>query len=305
MAKAKPKSALRRYLVYPLEAAALYALFALVRLVPLDTISNFGGWFCRNLGPRVGVTRIARRNLALAFPEKSEAEREAIIREMWDNLGRTAAEYAHLGMITDRARGRVEVVDPQHVMKLAEGRGGILASAHLANWEVMPVVAAQHGVDLTIVVREPNNPLVRKIVDRWRGVAGGRRIPKGATGARAALTLLKQGGVLGVLWDQKMNRGLSLPFFGQEAMTASSPAQMALMVGCPVVPVRIERLGPGRFRMICHAPLEVPQLGDRKAEVRALTLEINRVLEAWIRERPGQWLWLHRRWPREIYRTGS
>lgn len=246
MAKAKSKNVLRRTLAYPLEAAALYALFALVRLFPVDAVSNLGGWICRTLGPRVGVTRVARRNLALAFPEKSETEREAIIREMWDNLGRTAAEYAHLASITERTSDRVEVVDPQHVLKLAEGRGGMVASAHLANWEIMPIVAGRYGVDPAIVVREPNNPLVRNIVERWRGVAGGRRIPKGVAGARAALTILKDGGVLGVLCDQKMNRGLSLPFFGHAAMTASSPAQMALKVGCPVVPVRIERLGPGR-----------------------------------------------------------
>jgi KDO2-lipid IV(A) lauroyltransferase len=305
MAKAKSKSVLRRYLAYPLEAAALYLVFALVRLLPVDTASNLGGWIGRTLGPRVGVTRVARRNLALAFPEKSAAARETIVREMWDNLGRTAAEYAHLGTITERTSGRVEVVDPHHVLVLAEGRGGMVASAHLANWEVMPVVAGRYGVDPTIVVREPNNPLVRAIVDRWRGVAGGRRIPKGVAGARAALTILKDGGVLGVLCDQKMNRGLSLPFFGHDAMTASSPAQMALKVGCPIVPTRIERLGPGRFRVVCQAPLELPRLGDRQAEIRALTLEINRVIEAWIRERPGEWLWLHRRWPREIYREGE
>ncbi len=305
MTKANPSRFFQRFLRYPLEAAALYAVFAAVRLLPVEAASNLGGRICRNLGPHLKVTRYARRNLALAFPEKTAAAREKIIREMWDNLGRTAAEYPHLATIAEpgdgRRPGRVELVNPHHVLALAGGRGGILASAHLANWELMPLVAGRHGVELTIVVREPNNPLVRSLVARTRGQAGGSRIPKGFTGALAALAVLKAGGVLGVLCDQKMRQGLAVPFFGHQAMTAGAPAQLALRQGCPLVPVRIERLGPARFRMTCQAPLEPPRLGDGRAEVRALTVEINHIIEAWVRERPGEWLWLHRRWPLEIY----
>ena len=304
MASVQDTRSRRRYLRvlrYPLEAAGLYAAYGILRLLPVDLASDIGGGLCRALGPRLPVSRTARRNLAIALPEKSRAEREAILRDMWENLGRTAAEYPHLGAITDPGSGRVEVVGSEHALALAES-GGILASAHLANWEVMPVVAAQHGLALTVVVRAPNNPLVRPALERWRGVAGGRRIPKGRAGARAALALLEAGGTLGLLCDQRMNRGVSVPFFGHAAMTASAPAQLALKTGRPIAPARIERLGPGRFRLTCQPPLEAPRLGERKAEVRALTAEINRVIEGWVRERPGEWFWLHRRWPPELYR---
>jgi len=285
-----------------LEAVGLVPLLALIRLLPVDWASNLGGFLGRAIGPRLGITNRARRNLRLAMPELGDGEIERIVRAMWDNLGRVVFEYPHLGAITDPARGRVELVDVAHVRALgATGAPGILASAHLANWEVMPVVAARNGVDVTIIVRQPNNPLVRATLDRMRGVAGGRRAAKGKGGSRAVIETLRDRRVLGLLFDQKLNQGIPVPLFGIEAMTAPAPAQLALRFGCPLIPVRIERTGPARFRMIADPPIEVPAHGDRQAKVAAMTGALNRVLEGWIRERPDQWLWLHRRWPREAW----
>ena len=91
-------------------------------------------------------------------------------------------------------------------------------------------------------------------------------------------------------------------FFGHAAMTTPGPAQLALRFGCPLVPVRVERLGPARFRLTCHGPLEPPAGGERQQDIADLTLAFNRLLESWIRERPQDWLWLHRRWPKAAYR---
>jgi Kdo2-lipid IVA lauroyltransferase/acyltransferase len=82
-------------------------------------------------------------------------------------------------------------------------------------------------------------------------------------------------------------------------MTTPALAQFALRVRCPVIPIHPVRLGPARFRVICEPPLSLPDTGDRKADVYALTLAMNGTLERWIRERPDCWLWLHRRWPKE------
>ena len=91
--------------------------------------------------------------------------------------------------------------------------------------------------------------------------------------------------------------GLCLsPFFGRDAMTTSIPAQLALRYDCLIVPVRVERIGGARFRVTCHPPLDVPLSGRRKADVAAVTARINAVVEDWVRDRPAQWLWPHRRW---------
>jgi KDO2-lipid IV(A) lauroyltransferase len=287
---------------YLIEALALRVAFALLRWLPVDAASNLGGWLGRNIGPRLPVSGRARRNLRLVFPDKSAAEVERIVRGMWDNLGRVAAEYPHIGEIAAPESGRIDWVDTAPVRAMRDqGTAGILVSAHLGNWEVMTAAAIRRGLDMTIIVREPNNPFVRPLIERLRGVAGGVRAPKGLPGAKAALDALHQGRVLGLLYDQKMNDGIAVPFFGIEAMTPAAPAQLALRFGCPLVPVRVERLGPARFRLSSFDALELPDSGDRQADTVQVMTALNEILEGWIRAKPEEWLWLHRRWPKEAY----
>jgi KDO2-lipid IV(A) lauroyltransferase len=302
MAEPAGRRLLRRALLYPLEAFGLAIGLGVFRLLPVDVASDLGGWLGRKIGPHLPVTRWARCNLRLAFPHKQSEEIEAVVRGMWDNLGRTAGEYPHLGRITAPDAGRIELIDLDEAVSLRKRvRPGILVSGHFANWEVMAVNFRRVGIDLTIIARLPNNPLVRSLIEHFRGAAGGRRIPKGAEGAKQAIALLRQGGTLGVLADQKANDGIEVKFFGHPAMTAAGPAQLALRLGCPLVPARIERRGPARFRMTCYPPLDLPASGDRQRDVAALTAALNRLLEEWIAERPQDWLWLHKRWPRAVY----
>jgi KDO2-lipid IV(A) lauroyltransferase len=291
---------------YAFEWLALRIAVALLGLLPVDAASNFGGFIGRHIGPRLPVSTRARRNLHLVFPEKSATEKEHILRGMWDNLGRVAAEYPHIGEIAAPESGRIDWIDSAPVRAMRdEGRAGILVSAHLGNWEVMPAAALRRGLDMTIVVREPNNPFVRPVIERLRAVAGGVRASKGVPGAKAAFDALRQGRVLGLLCDQKMNEGISVPFFGIEAMTPAAPAQLALRLGCPLVPVRIERLGPARFRLSSFEAIEPPGSGDRQADAVAVMAAFNGILEDWIRDKPEQWLWLHRRWPKAAYRRAE
>ena len=291
---------------YILEAAGFVLAMGILRLFSPEAASNLGGFVGRAVGPRLGITRRARRNLRLAFPEKTAAEIETIVRGMWDNLGRVAAEYPHLGRITAEDSDRIELVDIATVWALRDGpAAGILVSAHLANWEILPVVAARNGLDLTGVVRDPNNPYVRPLLERLRGIAGGRRTEKGAGSARQAVQVLRENRVFALLFDQKLNTGMAVPFFGVEAMTLVTPAQLALRFRCPLIPMRVERLGPARFRITACPPLLLPETADRQAAVAQVMTDLNGILETWIRERPEQWLWLHRRWPDAAHNAGS
>ena len=122
--------------------------------------------------------------------------------------------------------------------------------------------------------------------------------PKGPSGARRVVAHMARGGCLGLLVDQKMNDGIEATLFGQPAMTAPAAAALALRFRCPVISARVERIGPARFRMVCEAPLPLPDTGDRERDIAALTQTVNDTLERWIRARPDSWLWLHRRWPK-------
>ena len=289
----------RRSVLYPLEAAALWLALAASGAMAIDRASAIGGWLGRNFGPWLPVTRFARRNLRRVFPDLSPREIEGVVRGMWDNLGRVAAEYAHLGDIDVYAEGgRVEVVGRENVDRLRDdAAGGIFFSAHLGNWEIASLGATQNGVPLTHIYRAANNPFVGRLLNSLRAPIGGVHYPKGADGAKKLIAALRKGQHLGMLVDQKLNDGIATPFFGRDAMTAPALAQLALKFGCPVVPARVERLEGARFRLTVYPPMALPDSGDRAADVAETMRRVNALFETWIRERPEQWLWLHRRWP--------
>lgn len=275
------------------EAVPAYLLFSLLRLLPADAASWLGGRLGRLLGPLTSAQARARRNLELALPER-QAEHAAILRGMWDNLGRVAAEYAHLARVADAAHVAVEGLDHLEAAR-ARGRGVILFSGHLGNWEILGPVARRLGITLTLIYRAPNNPLVERLIRHARGDSV-RLLPKGRQAARGAIAAMQAGSGLAMLVDQKMNDGIPVPFFGHVAMTAPALAHLAARDGAAVVPVRVERLGGTRFRVTLNPAIPVPQ-GRRPDPAPTVMAEVNAVLEGWIRARPEQWLWVHRRWP--------
>jgi KDO2-lipid IV(A) lauroyltransferase len=285
-------------LAYRVEARLAAFVLKILGLLSLDRASALGGTLARTIGPRLGISKRARMNLRAALPELDAARVEAIIRGMWDNLGRVAFEYPHLAAIEVFAGdGRVEVAGIEHLeTALAARRRVILFSGHLGNWEVAALAGGQYGLDIAQIYRAANNPLIDAMLARLRGELG-ELIPKGAVASRRAVAALRRGGHLSLLVDQKLNDGIAVPFFGRDAMTAPALATLALRFDCDVLPVRIERLAGAHFRLTVHPRLALPQTGDRDADTLALMTAVNRTLEAWIRERPEQWFWLHRRWP--------
>ena len=293
-----------RRIGHPCEAAALHVVHFVLRSLPLDAASALGGAVARWIGPRLAISRRARRNLERIFPDMDKAGIEATICEMWDNLGRVAAELPHLPRIKVFEReplpgqSRVEIVGLDHVdAARAAGRQILFFTAHFGNWEIAPLALMRHGLPLHIVYRRSNNPLADQLFLTGRRDVVASLIPKGAEGARQIIKALQSGDSAGMLVDQKMNDGIAVPFFGRDAMTAPALAQLALKFRCAVIPTFVERLGGARYRLTFEAPLPLPHSGDRHADILALMTAVNARMEAWIRKHPGHWLWLHRRWP--------
>jgi Kdo2-lipid IVA lauroyltransferase/acyltransferase len=286
--------------VYPLEALAVYLLYGFLKLLPIDWASNLGGWLGRNLGPKLGASRKAERNLIRAMPELSPKERQRIMHGMWDNLGRVIGEYPHLAAIWRQQDKRIECVGFEHLVQLRDDdQPGIMIGGHLGNWELAQIGAQTQGLELGLIYRRPNNPLVIPLMRHMRRSATGHLFAKGADGGKQALSFLAKGGHLGLLIDQKLNDGVEVPFFGIPAMTAPATARFALRYQCPVVPMRTERLAGCRFRISVLPPVPVRDSGDRDADILFLLGQLNDLIEAWVRERPEQWLWLHQRWTKE------
>src|SRR5437016_7216857 len=263
---------------YSAEAAIFFAVMGFFCLFPLDAASAIGSWLGRRFFYRTHLSGRARANLAAAYPQMSSAERERIIREMWDDLGRNIAEYAHLGRLSIRGKTpRIELAGLENYEKAAAtGKGIIFISAHFANWEVMPFAAAQYGVEGSTVYRPVNNPFVDRWLVRQRQANGPKeQIAKGAQGTRRIFTLLRARKAIFMLVDQKTNEGLAVPFFGRDAMTTPAPAALALKLGSVLLPVSNERLGGARFRMTAHPMIEFESSGDHARDVLALTSRIN------------------------------
>jgi KDO2-lipid IV(A) lauroyltransferase len=290
------------------EALLVRAALAVLRALGPVAASNLGGFIARSVGPLLPVSRVAVANLAAALPELDSAARRRVMRGVWDNLGRTAGEFPHIAALRmDTPSGPGFEVAGQDVLRALKARGGpaIFFSAHFGNWEVLPPVVARFGVGFASMYRAAANPLVDQMIIKLRAAAMDGQVKlfaKGASGARAAVGHLAKGGYLGMLVDQKLNDGIEARLFGLRAMTAPALAAFALRYDCPVIGGYVERVGPARFRLVAEAPLALPRSGDRQADIAVLTQMVNDRIEAWVRARPEMWLWLHRRWPKDVVR---
>jgi KDO2-lipid IV(A) lauroyltransferase len=286
--------------LYVAEYALFLSVMGLFRMLGLERASDFGGWLARAIGPRLPVTWRARRNMALALPEIDDTAREKAIVEMWDNLGRTFAEYAHLDKFWAVKPGaRIEIVGMEHAhAAIALNNGGLFVSGHCGNWELMARCITDVGLKGTLVYRPPNNPYVDAWIAKQRRIGLPTLAAKGGDGMRGIIRTLKDGAFLAMLVDQKMNDGLSVPLFGRPAMTPIGAPQLSLRHGSPIVPAWCERLPGQRFRVTAYPALEAPDTGDRHKDMYELALRQNQFLEARIRENPSNWLWLHNRWPK-------
>jgi Kdo2-lipid IVA lauroyltransferase/acyltransferase len=282
------------------EALLVRLGLGLLRLLPPETASDLGGAVARAIGPLLPVSRVADANLRRALPDMTDQERKAVIRDVWENLGRTVGEMPHVGSLHPTPRGPGWELEGAENLTGLDG-AALVFSAHIGNWEVMQRASAVHGVGFASFYRAADNPAVDAIIVgmRMRATGGQPQFAKGAAGARAALGHLRAGGRMALLADQKMNDGIAAPFFGRTAMTAPAPAALALRFHCPLIPAHCVRIAPARFRVRVEPPLPHPATGDRARDVAELTAAMNAVIERWVRETPGQWLWLHRRWPKE------
>ena len=287
---------------YWLVARAALTLLWLLRKLPPDRAMDFAGRMARRLGPLSGRHRIALDNLRLAYPEKSDAEIEAIALDMWGNMARLAAEYIFLDALFDydpkaTTPGRVEVRGVEHFHEIAgEEKPHILFTGHLGNFELLPVAAATFGMKITALFRPPNNPYLADYIHSTRRSSMGALLPS-STGASFALaSILEQGGNIGVLVDQKFRNGLLTDFFRRECETSPLVARLARHFDCDIYPAHCIRLPGNRFRIELHEKLDLPRNAAGAVDVEETTQLLTDVVEGWVRETPGQWMWFHKRW---------
>jgi Kdo2-lipid IVA lauroyltransferase/acyltransferase len=277
-------------------------LLRLIRRTDPDRTSDFCGAFVRRIGPWLPAHRIGRANLHAAFPDKDAAWIEATLAEAWENLGRVAGEYVHLDRLWDYDvkhpnAGRTVTDDvPLFMQMLEDDKPALCFAAHLANWELPAIAAHAHGMASAVVYRMPNNKAVAKEIARIREPLMGHLIRSRSQAPLEMAAALQRGEHLGMLVDQHFSRGVDVTFFGRKCKANPAVARLARQFDCPVVGMRVIRLPNRRFRIAGEGPFTLPRDSDDRIDVQRATQFMTDVIERWIREHPGQWLWFHRRW---------
>jgi len=284
-----------RTLRYGIEYLLALAFFTLMGALPARTASDVGGWMGRTIGPRIGRTKLARRQIAQHLPELSDAACDAAITQMWENLGRIITEYPHLK--NARLAEHITVSGGEHIdAAIMSGKPVLMISGHIGNWEICSFICTRRGMKLHLLYRPPNNPFIDTLIDRIRLSFNAGHYGKGKEGARGAMRAILKGDSVGVLVDQKDNEGALLTFLGAPAMTSVAMARLALRYRLPVIAARAIRHQGITQEVVFYPPMTLPE-GEDDAAVQALAQQFNDIIAGWVRARPGQWFWLHRRWP--------
>ena len=284
------------------EYAAVVVLFAALRWLP-RALARAGGAAVARLFYWLHLRwrRVARVNLRVAFPEKSEAERERILRAAFRQWGWLVAEFARFPRHTVASIEDVIGYDglENYEQAAARGKGVLYLTAHVGAWELSSFAHSLHGHPLAYVNRPLDNPLVDRLVNRYRCLGGNRAIDR-RQAARAILEELARGGAVGILMDQNVLEGdgnVFADFFGVPASTTAGLARIALRTDAAVVPVFVlwdeEK---GKYRLRFEPALELTRTGDTDRDVRENTARFNKVIEDVVCRYPDQWLWIHRRW---------
>lgn len=287
-----------------MEAALFAGFIGLMRLIGLETASNFGGWVLKTLGPLTGTQKTVMRNLRIAFPEMGEEARKALALAQWEQTGRTFAETGIMDRLTPDS-GRIDIVGAERLEAIrASGNPVVFVSGHMANIETMAAVLVASGIPVQVTYRAANNPYVDAQIVAARARYGVKLFaPKGGDGARELLAGLSRGESVALMNDQKFSEGPEVRFFGQPVNAAPGPSRLALRFGTVLQPMSVVRLPGVRFRVTAHEPIVLENTGDRSGDIARGVQAITTFVEERVREHPVDWFWVHKRWPDKVYQA--
>jgi KDO2-lipid IV(A) lauroyltransferase len=293
---------------YRAEYLGLRLIAGLVRMAPLDVAGNVSAKIWRLVAPYDRRHKRALQNLAIAFPEKTFKEREAIALAMWENLGRVMTETMQLDRIIAEP-DRIQLVDTTaRVFERYQNKMGaaIGVTLHMGNWELAAWPLTVAGNNPAAVYRTVKNPYVDKYLRRLRkdlypgGLLGKGRVngtvDEGQKTARLIMDFVRQGGRLGLVCDLHDRTGLPVPFFGRPAKSVAIPAMIARRVGARIWMGRCLRVGKQCRFTIELKELKVPRTANAADDVKWITAAMQAQFEAWVRDAPEQWMWSNRRW---------
>lgn len=290
-----------------LEYAAARSVLVLLSVLPVRWAMSVGramGSLAHSLAG--DLRRTGERNLALAFPEKSEQERRAILAACFKGMGRQLGLFSHFSKDSrEQLLSLTEWKGLEHLEKAKasatkENSNGavILFTGHVGAWELSSFGLSMRGHPLSFLVRRLDNPKVERMVEQIRTRFGNQSVDKRGA-ARPMLNILRNGGTLGLLVDLNTldDEAIFVDFFGVPAATTFLVAKLALRTDTVVLPMFApwdEKLG--KFVVHTLPPVSITPTGDEQEDVQRLTAALSKSVEDYIRLYPEQWLWIHKRW---------
>jgi len=285
---------------YRLEAAAVAVVATVARILPRRVLFGFGeilGGMWAALDGR--HRRIAADNLRQAFPDWDEARILSVARGVYLHFAKTVLDVLWMDRLSvDEMMDFADVEGRQYFeAAVASGRGVILPTGHIGNWEFQGVAVKEQWRSIGVIARPLDNPLLDARLDAFRSKGGNAVISK-RRALSDTLRIIRGGGGVAVLVDQNVQAkdGIFVDFFGRAACTTTVAAAIAVKTGCILLPGYCPRMPDGRYKLIYGPPIEWQPSGSREKDIRELTQRITSVIEGWVREWPEQWLWIHRRW---------
>ena len=269
-----------------------------------ERVAVIAGFVMRQVGPLLRGNRVARANLTAAFPEKSKADIDQILRGVWTHFGRMPVEMASIDLLWDydldrdrRGRILVDQTTRERLLRLRQQGGPVLCfGAHLGNWELLAVAMAALGFDSAAVYRSPPSMMLADELLRLREPVMGKLISAGRVAALEIDRELRQSHFVGMLVDEHAPNGAGVEFFGRRCLARPTIARFARLFDCPIHGGRVIRLPNDQFKFELTDAVEPVRDKAGKIDIAMTMQDITSIIESWIRETPEQWLWMQRRW---------
>lgn len=289
---------------YRLRRRYLYYLLRIISFISLIFPIKINKFLGRQVGEYAYFLATKHRNRAsenLRFAygkEKSESEIRQITKEVFKNLGESLFEVLCIQKFTPRNIDKyVKIEGLERIERvLSQGRGFIVLTGHLGNWELLAGYFGLKGYPVTVLARQLRFEKFDKFINELRKRMNVNVIMRGES-AKIILRMLKEGKPVAILPDQDIDSvdGVFVDFFGHPAYTPTAPVAFALATAVPIIPMFIVREGAGH-KIYVEEPLELEITGNKDLDIKANTEKWSKIAESYIRRYPSQWVWMHNRW---------
>ena len=284
-----------KYIKYFVQFLFAISCFLIFKILGPRLSSNLGGKIFEIIGPFFRSEKIINSNIKKALPDINFKNLKKIKRLMWNNYGRTFAEYMFIKEFRNGKISKNIEIDGQEILEKIKKENSqvIFISGHFSNFELMAMHLEKSGINLCAIYRPLNNIFLNGIMERIRKqYICKKQIKKGIVSLRQLIALKKNNFSTAIMIDQRVSEGILSNFFNHKALTTTIPAQLVKKFNIPIVPVYIERIGNINFKICISKPIYF----DEDTTTDKITDELNRILEKMILNKPENWIWSHNRW---------